>query len=251
MTSPFVMSRIHKEIADGLSLGTVDIGRKPLEFVFCTPSYEEFQELVAISDFVKQLGHDLKVFHGTLDALGDHADEFDYYMTAGNSYGHMTGGYDGALATRFVNMQKNVVHDINRFHNGELNVGSCACVQFTKLNGITATLLYTPTMRVPRRLPKGSDVPYLASKAALDGIAGCEWYGKQKKDSFRVLGCLMGTGTGVIPARVAVTQFAIALYNYTYPSNVEKLFKDGQRTDNAIRETWKEEGGFWKLRLEE
>lgn len=237
--------RIEEEIEKGNSRAK---HRKPkkLDFVFITPNNGEYIEILAQVDYIKNLGHDIKVFHGTLEDMGDQVTEFDFYMTAGNSYGHLTGGYDGALAERFHGLQQSLISYLTINNYGELNVGDCFPAPFSSTdtadeNEKIKTLLYTPTMRVPRRLPKGTDVPYLASTAALQRVV----YANGNK----VLAVLMGTGTGGIPPRVAIAQFCIALYNYTHGSNIKNLFRDGQKTNDAIKRTW--EDGLWQLRLEE
>lgn len=259
--NPIVEARVLGELFNGTQEARVGytVKRRPLDFVFCAPSCESELELFNITKFVKSLGHDIKVVNGTLEDLGNMAEDFDFYMTAGNSYGHLTGGYDGALAERFPGIQKETAYVINSRYHGELNVGQCAPVPFQPASDKWAVLLYTPTMRVPRRLLKGNDIPYMATKAAFDYISLEGPHGQVgardvnlassdliKDKPIRVLGCLMGTGTGNIPVKTAVAQFAIALYNYTYPRCVEKLFKDGQITDRAIRETWKPNAGDWQ-----
>lgn len=217
-----------------------------LAFTFITPNREEYIEIMAKVPYIERLGYQIKVFHGTLEEMGSDAEDFDFYMTAGNSYGHLTGGYDGALAERFPGIQQELLSHLLLQYKGEINVGNCFPAPITTDVDMRkrARLLYTPTMRVPRRLPKGSDVPYLASYAALT-CARAHW---AHGPAARVLAVLMGTGTGGIPARVAIDQFCIALYNYTHGSNIKNLFRDGQQTNDAIKKTW--DGGNWQLELE-
>ncbi|AEH03694.1 hypothetical protein AVT69_gp269 [Pseudomonas phage PhiPA3] len=217
-----------------------------IRFTFVAPSEETFNELSKIIHEVENLGHTMRVLRGSLHDFKEIMDAQDFIVTAGNSYGHMTGGLDGALADIYPDLIKRVPSTIALKCHGELNVGDGVLVHrhiqepiYEKIVYKDQYLVYVPTMRTPRRLAKGSDVPYLATHKALSLIR----QGLIQHPTFRnVFMTLMGTGTGNIPVKVAVEQFLLALRKATRIVNVKKLFDDGKDVDHELVNIWKRYG---------
>lgn len=148
-------------------------------------------------------GADLQI---TTKALS-HA-EFDAVIAPGNSYGQMDGGFDKGLVDAFgPGIEANVKHLIRQAHFGELNVGAAVAVQTGALN--IPHCAYAPTMRVPCKLPKDSDVPYLATRAGL--IELLYYKLKWPNDTMRVLIPLMGVGTGGLEVEYVCSQIQMAV----------------------------------------
>lgn len=163
--------------------------------------------------------------------------EFDAVIAPGNSFGQMDGGFDQGLVDAFgPGIQANVKQRIRQCHFGELNVGAAEVVPTGALN--IPYCAYAPTMRVPCKLPKDSDVPYLATRAGL--IALVESAIRWPSDTVRVLIPLMGVGTGGMDVEYVCSQIqmavrsALAVHRGAIP-NLEA----GQIYDSLIRYTGK------------
>lgn len=122
--------------------------------------------------------------------------------SAGNSFGGMSGGVDGAINTHLSSftpeeyVQARVKRMIVERHAGELPVG-CA-IGVATAHPTHTLLIYAPTMRVPAPLPKDTIAPYLAFRAALLRAA---YHG------FRSISVpLFGTGAGEVPVERACAQ---------------------------------------------
>jgi O-acetyl-ADP-ribose deacetylase (regulator of RNase III) len=161
-----------------------------------------------------------------------HAD-YDAVIAPGNSFGQMDGGFDQGLVDAFgPTIQDNVKNSIRGWHYGELNVGNAIIVPTGGLN--IPYCAYAPTMRVPCKLPKDSDVPYLATRAGLIEMIQSPYL--SRLDTIRVLIPLMGVGTGGLAVEYVCSQIqmavrsALAAHRATIP-NLEA----GQIYDSLIR----------------
>lgn len=156
-------------------------------------------------------------------------ESFDAIVTPGNSFGHMTGGFDGAVVEVFGQRVDDAVRaTIKHRYLGELSVGS-AFIQPLPLSLKADSLVYAPTMRVPMSLPLSSEAAYVATLAAFQEIARSnkilttEW----RTQIRRVLLPVMGMGTGNLPiARVAV-HMQLALIRAIAPTVIRDLGDDG------------------------
>ena len=83
-----------------------------------------------------------------------------------------------------------------------------------------------------------TDVPYLATLAAMRQI---HLYNRSKNPLHRIYSVLLpmfGVGTGQIPVSTALSQQLAAIHRYTYGEPVTHLFLDGKRCDEGIDATW-------------
>ena len=127
--------------------------------------------------------------------------------TAGNSFGGMSGGVDGAVNTYLSSttpdeyVQDRVKASIVKCYDGELPVGSAVAVATG--HPFHRTLIYAPTMRVPASLPDDTIVPYLAFRAVLATL--------KRLETYSVSTPLFGTGAGEVPVSKACKQMVRAL----------------------------------------
>ena len=127
--------------------------------------------------------------------------------TAGNSFGGMSGGVDGAVNTHLSSVtpdeyvQDRVKAQIVKVYAGELPVGSAVAV--TTAHPVHQTLVYAPTMRVPGPLPTDTIAPYLAFRAVLVTL--------KRLDICHLSTPLFGTGAGEVPVSKACGQMIHAL----------------------------------------
>jgi hypothetical protein len=85
--------------------------------------------------------------------------QFDAIITPGNSFGHMTGGFDGALVDYFGDELDQLVRQaIKSEWLGELPVGNA--IRIT-MSDMSTCLIYAPTMRVPKNFLKIAKLPTL------------------------------------------------------------------------------------------
>lgn len=178
------------------------------------------------SDVYKQLAADtgatLDMFFGPLPKA-----PFDVVIAPGNSYGIMTGGFDQGLVDLFgQKLQNRVQHVIRTKHAGELNVGAAIFVKC--MDEENRHCAYAPTMRTPKELPRNSDIPYMATRAALLMIDKAD-IGPEPQ----ILIPLMGVGTGGLDVKYVLIQIHMALGSIANPRNVTNL-NDGQDIDQAI-----------------
>lgn len=187
-------------------------------------------------------------FHETMDRLGvtlrvcnerleEHLEEntYDAIVAPGNSFGHMTGGFDGALVNVFgQNLDERVRAHIEMAWGGELPVGNARLIEVTD-HAATEFIVYSPTMRIPCILPDNSEAPYLATLAAFQRI----WrynHSKPKLRStiFEVLLPVMGMGTGMLNRDYVARQMQLALIRAIERSPVKELGSDGFKWEQAI-----------------
>lgn len=156
---------------------------------------------------------------------------FDFIVAPGNSFGIMSGGFDKGIVDAFGDdLEVQVRRRIQLDHYGELNVGDAVTARMT----MGRWLIYAPTMRVPTKLPEGSDVPYLAARAAI----------RQAKlltggdDDFTIAFPHLGTGTGGMASETVIRQIHIAA-GMSITGRPKHQFIDnlqiGRLVDEAIR----------------
>lgn len=76
----------------------------------------------------------------------------DYLVTAGNSFGWMTGGIDLAVRNLFgIGIQDDVQSAIIRYANGKLPIGNSIILNLRN-NNICNSLIYLPTMETPQQV---------------------------------------------------------------------------------------------------
>lgn len=151
----------------------------------------------------------------------------DAVITPGNSYGHMSGGFDGALVQVFgTTLWGCVSQYIGYKYHGELPVGQAFAMDVP--SQATIQVVYAPTMRVPKAIPLPTDVPYLAMRAALLAI---------HTDPFvnTVLVTGMGTSTGGVPYNVMAHQMCTAIKQVLSPVVIQSdLFGVATEFDKEI-----------------
>lgn len=165
---------------------------------------------------------------------------FDYVVAPGNSIGEMTGGFDLGLVDAFGELiQHNVTEIITYKHQGELNVGAAEVVA-TGSDAIPHCV-YAPTMRTPRTLEPDTDVPYVATRAAViammnHGLQGA--WGVELTAS--VLIPLMGVGTGGVYAKQSACQIHLAVGSFSFASRIRaENLRQASGLDRMIRDkTW-------------
>lgn len=164
----------------------------------------------------KQGNYEFKVVNSPLDVyLGKRAQgNKPVLVTPGNSFGIMTGGYDLAVAEiakeNNVDIESVVRRVIQTAFRGELVVGDAFYIAASP-NLPFSGLVYAPTMRIPMKLPVGSDVPYVSTRAALLKVAE---YGFVPDE---VIFTAMGGNTGGVPPETILMQMRSAIMNWIDP----------------------------------
>lgn len=156
---------------------------------------------------------------------------FDAVIAPGNSIGEMSGGFDLGLVDAFgTTVQRNVTHLIDVIHEGELNVGAAILAETDSLT--IPYCAYAPTMRVPRTLEIGSDIPYLATRAGLlELIKRVCW----PNNVLNVLIPLMGVGTGGLQIADVCNQIHLAVGSLQPHHGRMRNLEDGVHYDAVIR----------------
>jgi O-acetyl-ADP-ribose deacetylase (regulator of RNase III) len=196
---------------------------------------------IPFGQFVSGQGPIVDYHCGPLDRLLP-SKHFDVIVTPGNSYGHMTGGFDGALVDVFSGypLDAEMRTLVAKRWMGEIPVGSADHLVLEDRAGRSVTIVYAPTMRVPKTLPLNSEVPYLATLAALREV----WLlndprerlasSAAGKPPLRVLLPVMGMGTGRLPIQKVARQMQLALLRFITREPIRELGGDGFRYDHLI-----------------
>jgi len=165
-------------------------------------------------------------------------------VTPGNSFGHMTGGFDGAVVKRFTHqgdvdaaMRKLIVEG----WGGELPVGSALMLPVN--DPIYHGVIYAPTMRIPHELPEGTDAAYTATWAALNCFSHTslmDMFTRRKAmdPAMAITLTGMGTSTGLIPAEVAAEHMILAIERFHMNIEIDNLWTDGFAHHTNLT-TWK------------
>lgn len=163
---------------------------------------------------------------------GQIKDRYDVLFTPGNSFGHMTGGFDQAVVEVFGReIQTKVLRMIREKYAGMMPVG---CAEVVTMDG--KAVVYAPTMFTPT-----SNVdpiaPYMTMHNALRALA--EWEENTGDYYDRALVPLFCTGTATIPHEVALFQQNEALCEFQRARHQEDLgcihlFDDGMARYNAL-----------------
>lgn len=157
---------------------------------------------------------------------------FDAVIAPGNSFGEMSGGFDEGLVDAFGStVQRHVTSLIDNDHAGELNVGAAVVVDMG--SSVIPYCAYAPTMRVPRQLPPDTDVPYLATRAALLALTNgrIRWQGQE----IHVLIPLMGVGTGGLSIPYVCAQIQLAVGSVLDHHGIIPDLTAGEHYDAVIR----------------
>lgn len=159
-------------------------------------------------------------------------DRYDVLFTPGNSFGHMTGGFDLAVVEVFGReVQTKVLRAIREKYAGMMPVGAAEVIVMD-----TKAVVYVPTMLAPT-----SNVdpiaPYMAMHNALRALAEYE----EENDAYfdRALVPLFCTGTATIPHEVALFQQNEALVEFQRARHQDDLgckhlFEDGMARYQAL-----------------
>lgn len=148
---------------------------------------------------------------GRVEQLTRH---IDVIVTAGNSYGIMTAGFDAAVIERAGEQLMERVQDhIVGAYLGEQPVGSAFAL--TSGSATFDQLVHAPTMRTPGAITE-KDVVYTATWAALL----CCYRLQRVVPSREVLLPLMGTGFGVVSPVESARQMAVAIRHLRNPQRV-------------------------------
>lgn len=188
------------------------------------------RQLDIVAAVVKMFGDEIPPFEFiaerlSLDTFRKHS--IDAVITPGNSYGHMSGGFDGALIEVFGEvLWENVVYHIGHKYHGELHIGQAFAI---KVPGRAfVKLVYAPTMRVPKAIPLPTDVPYSAMRAGLLTI-----HNDPLVNTVLVTG--MGTSTGGVPYNVMAHQMCVAIKQVLSPVVIQSdLFGVATEFDKEI-----------------
>ncbi|MNB61074.1 hypothetical protein D3C87_1223990 [compost metagenome] len=157
---------------------------------------------------------------------------YDVVFTPGNSFGHMTGGFDLGVVDVFGReVQAAVLKMIREKHAGLMPVGSAEVVV---IDG--KAIVYVPTMMVPTSTVDPV-APYMAMHQALRALALYE----EENDAYfdRLLCPLFCCGTGDINPEVALFQQNEALVEFQRARHQEDLgcvhlFEDGMARYKAL-----------------
>lgn len=161
-------------------------------------------------------------------------ERYDVVFTPGNSFGHMTGGFDlGVVEVFGREAQSAVLRMIKDKYNGMMPVGTAEVVV---IDG--KAIVYVPTMMVPTQFTDPV-APYMAMHVGLRAYANH----LVEADTFykNALCPLFCTGTGTIDPEVALFQQNQALVEFQLAKHGEDigckdLFADGtERYTNLIK----------------
>lgn len=184
-------------------------------------------------------GLELELLHAFLDdrEVTKHAlSKYDLVFCPGNSFGHMTGGFDkGVIDVWGDEVQEAILKMIADKYFGMMPVG---CSEVVIVNNVG--FVYTPTMFVPTRY---TDVlqPYMAMYSALIAVRNAE---AEVREFHRGLCPLYCAGTGGSTADQALTQQNHAIHEYMMGvsggfNGCHNLFKDGtNRYMKLARSRW-------------
>ena len=143
-------------------------------------------------------------------------EDIDSIVTAGNSYGLMSAGFDAAV----VHVLGDKIEDRVREHIaceffGEQPVGSAFVLKTEHAK--YKTLVHAPTMRTPGPIDH-TDHVYTSTWASLLAIAK---HNRSDADSIEhALFPLMGTGFGRVSHREAARQMTAAIRHFRYPQRI-------------------------------
>lgn len=162
-------------------------------------------------------------------------ESFDAIATPGNSYGHMTGGFDGALAAQYPFLDKRVRDYIQAVFCGECNVGQAFKVLADRFGPL---VIYAPTMRIPKKLPDNSEAPYLATLAIMQVVRqinlGAQAEVMPPEGINTLLLPVMGMGTGLLPITKVARQMQMAIMRALDHSPIDTLGNMGYAIDTVI-----------------
>lgn len=162
-------------------------------------------------------------------------ENFDAIAAPGNSYGHMTGGFDGALAAEYPFLDKRVRDYIQAVFCGECNVGQAFEVLADRFG---PSVIYAPTMRIPKKLPDNSEAPYLATLAIMQVVRrinlGAEIGSMPPQGINTLLLPVMGMGTGLLPITKVARQMQMAIMRALDHSPIDTLGNMGYAIDTVI-----------------
>lgn len=129
----------------------------------------------------------------------------DLYVTAGNSFGIMTGGIDLAFRNKFgVALQDKIQEEIffyRKLENG-LPVGNAISVN---IPGTDKVCIYAPTMEIPMNISNTNNV-YKAFSAILREIVNIRRSMSYKGITTHIACPGLGTLSGKVPTNVAAKQ---------------------------------------------
>lgn len=146
-----------------------------------------------------------------INCLFEDLDNIDYMVTAGNSYGWMTGGIDLAVRDYFgISFQDYLQKYIILKFNGELPVGELISIKSGKKN--IKNIVYAPTMRMPQKI-KPITIFYIFYNI-LDTFMNEEY------NDITLACCGLGTNAGCVLPEVAAKTMREA-YDYYIRTNAE------------------------------
>ncbi|NNJ25682.1 macro domain-containing protein [Alienimonas chondri] len=157
---------------------------------------------------------DATVHHSRFEDLPPH----DCFVTAANSYGHMTAGIDAAVVGfHGEELMTRVQHRILDEYLGEQPVGTAFLIETHTPN--YPWVCHTPTMRVPGSIDR-TDKVYTATWAALLAIYRHNAAAGPDGDRIKTVAFpLMGAGFGGVAATESARQMAVACRYYFEPSH--------------------------------
>lgn len=162
-------------------------------------------------------------------------ESFDAIVAPGNSYGHMTGGFDLALAEQYPFLDDRVRRYIQAVFCGECNVGQAFEVNASRFG---PSIIYAPTMRIPKKLPDNSEAPYLATFAAMQIVRRINVDARPETMPPEGINTLllpvMGMGTGLLPIEKVARQMQMAIVRALDHSPIDTLGNMGYAIDTVI-----------------
>lgn len=194
---------------------------------------EQRDAALRFEEHFKDLGYGFSIISRLLEKNG--FDGYDAVITPGNSYGHMTGGFDKAVVGvlgEYIDVE--VRRRIRDDFMGECNVGQAFLVEVLDHDSMKA-VIYAPSMRTPKQIHSLSDVPFTATWAALQELVKYELVNGSLDN---VIFTMPGVRTGNIPPIVSMRQVFMAIERYTNIVYFRELFEDAKAFDRRVMETW-------------
>lgn len=137
--------------------------------------------------------------------------EVDAVISAGNSYGEMSGGVDLALAKALPHVQQRVWQRITERHLGYQPVGTAEIVPTGEPG--CRWLIYAPTMRIPMPLSSGHEIA--VHDAFWSALLAVNHHNAQANAGDRITSFAcpgLGTGTGRVPPAQAAALMGAAYW---------------------------------------
>jgi O-acetyl-ADP-ribose deacetylase (regulator of RNase III) len=221
-----------KEITENLTIYLRDPDQEVVN------SWETVFHDPRVAELAASQGYAITIDMKVGDILDFPDGEVDAVVSASNSFGSMNSGIDNQYIQAFgANLEKDVIDQISKKHNGVLPPGRAMITLLSKYTKKFRFLINAPICIMPASNISDTLNPYLAMKAILEIISTYNQSAKGKKiTSFACPG--LGPGIGQVPPFRSALQMRAALDGFFKKAFNGKPIKD-QRDHYALLATIK------------